>query len=118
MTKEQCREAGATMIAWADGKSIQYRRRNQSEWFDIEPACTATTLSWDWDEFEYRVKPMPKLRPWTADEVPARACRIIERELNAANERIKRLEEAGDEMFKWSERVGQEFWTAAKEAKP
>jgi len=92
MTKEQCREAGATMIAWADGKSIQYRRRNQSEWFDIEPACTATTLSWDWDEFEYRVKPMPKLRPWTADEVPARACRIIERELNAANERIKRLE--------------------------
>ena len=92
MTKEQCREAGATMIAWADGKSIQYRRRNQSEWFDIEPACTATTLSWDWDEFEYRVKPMPKLRPWTADEVPARACRIIERELNAANARIRRLD--------------------------
>lgn len=92
MTKEQCREAGATMIAWADGKSIQYRQRDQSEWFDIEPACTATTLSWDWDEFEYRVKPMPKLRPWTADEVPARACRIIERELNAANERIRRLD--------------------------
>lgn len=92
MTKEQCREAGATMIAWADGKSIQYRQRDQSEWFDIEPACTATILSWDWDEFEYRVKPMPKLRPWTADEVPPRACRIIERELNAANERIRRLD--------------------------
>ena len=44
--------------------------------------------------------------------------RDLERELNAANERIKRLEHAGDEMFKWSERVGQEFWTAAKEAKP
>lgn len=70
MTKEQCREAGATMIAWADGKSIQYRQRDQSEWFDIEPACTATILSWDWDEFEYRVKPMPKLRPWTEGEVP------------------------------------------------
>jgi len=70
MTKEQCREAGATMIAWADGKSIQYRQRDQSEWFDIEPACTATILSWDWDEFDYRVKPEPKLRPWTEDEVP------------------------------------------------
>ena len=70
MTKEQCREAGATMIAWADGKSIQYRQRDQSEWFDIEPACTATILSWDWDGFEYRVKPEPKLRPWTEDEVP------------------------------------------------
>ena len=70
MTKEQCREAGATMIVWADGKSIQYRRRDQSEWFDVGPPCTATILSWDWDEFAYRVKPMPKLRPWTADEVP------------------------------------------------
>jgi hypothetical protein len=41
----------------------------------------------------------------------------LERELNAANERIKRLEEAGDAMFPWSERVGQEFWTKAKEDK-
>ena len=124
MTKEQCREAGATMIAWADGKSIQYRRRNQSEWFDIEPACTATILSWDWDEFEYRVKPMPKLRPWTADEVPARACRIIERELNAANDRIKRLEEAGDRLAYWYDpKELRQFdalnnWKQAKEDKP
>ena len=32
--------------------------------------------------------------------------------------RIKRLEEAGDKMFPWSERVGQEFWNKVKEAKP
>ena len=32
--------------------------------------------------------------------------------------RIKRLIDAGDAMFPWSERVGQEFWTKAKEAKP
>ena len=72
------------------------------------------------------------------------ACQL-ERELNAANNRIKRLEEennelraeearllntngelerrikrlidAGDAMFPWSERVGQEFWTKAKEDK-
>ena len=69
----------------------------------------------------------------------------LERELTAAQQRIKRLEEennelraeearwlntngelerrikrlidAGDAMFPWSERVGQEFWTKAKEAK-
>jgi len=35
-----------------------------------------------------------------------------------AKQRIQRLEEAGDAMFPWSERVGQEFWTKAKEAKP
>jgi len=49
--------------------------------------------------------------------VPSEFARTIERELNAAQDRIKRLEEAGDEMFKWSERVGQEFWLKAKEAK-
>ena len=32
-------------------------------------------------------------------------------------ERIKRLEEAGNAMFPWSERVGQEFWLKTKEAK-
>ena len=31
--------------------------------------------------------------------------------------RIKRLIDAGDAMFPWSERVGQEFWTKAKEDK-
>lgn len=46
----------------------------------------------------------------------------LERELNSANERIKRLEEAGDELCVaalytgWNERV--EAWKQAKEAKP
>ena len=31
--------------------------------------------------------------------------------------RVKRLIDAGDAMFPWSERVGQEFWTKAKEDK-
>lgn len=52
--------------------------------------------------------------------------RQLERELSAANERIKRLEEAGDGMARWIEEYGckHEFyqaisiWTAAKEAKP
>ena len=77
--------------------------------------------------------------------VPSDFARTLEHELNAANDGIKRLEEennelraeearllntngelerrikrlidAGDAMFPWSERVGQEFWTKAKEAK-
>ena len=42
----------------------------------------------------------------------------LERELDAANERIKRLEEAGDEAiypFEYAARV--RIWTEAKEAK-
>ena len=45
-------------------------------------------------------------------------CRRIERELTAANERIKRLEDAGDEAIypcEYAARV--RIWTEAKEAK-
>ena len=47
----------------------------------------------------------------------------LKRELNAANKRIKRLEEAGDRMFRMLEHdgfesVGQNMWKQAKEAKP
>ena len=46
----------------------------------------------------------------------------LERELNAANEKIKKLEEAGDELSKWVDRntpvTIRNDWTAAKEAKP
>ena len=45
--------------------------------------------------------------------------RELERELNAANERIKRLEEAGDEMVNkgWNEPHLANAWRKAKEAK-
>lgn len=51
-------------------------------------------------------------------------CRQLERELNAANERIKRLEEAGDRLAYWFDPREQkhfdalEAWRKAKEAKP
>ena len=34
----------------------------------------------------------------------------IERELNAANERIKRLEEAGDDIFLLAQKHAPEYW--------
>jgi len=47
-------------------------------------------------------------------------CRKFERELNAANERIKRLEEAGDLMVQhfYTDEPRSEMWEKAKEAKP
>jgi hypothetical protein len=52
--------------------------------------------------------------------------RELERELNAANERIKRLEEAGDELLDWigsdvsdaNRKLIIDSWHKAKEAKP
>lgn len=46
-------------------------------------------------------------------------CRQLERELNAANERIKRLEDAGDELMRWrADMCSVSQWCKAKEAKP
>ena len=42
----------------------------------------------------------------------------LERELNAANQRIKRLEEAGDAMMSEPCEYTFEQWIKAKEAKP
>ena len=50
----------------------------------------------------------------------------IERELNESNQRIKRLEEAGDEMHRWcsnprivgGDTEAADEWHKAKEAKP
>jgi hypothetical protein len=54
-------------------------------------------------------------------------CRELEQELNAANERIKRLEEVGDKMadlLRWQSRMDRKTspsasaWRKAKEDKP
>ena len=50
--------------------------------------------------------------------VPSEFARTIERELNAANERIKRLEEAGDALGNNHNPFTFIDWLKAKEAKP
>ena len=61
------------------------------------------------------------IRPQYGDEwdwCRADFARQLERELNAANERIKRLEEAGDAMEQWTIEYGPIYrWRKAKEAK-
>ena len=45
-------------------------------------------------------------------------CRTLERQLNSAQQRIKRLEEAGDKMEPWCSEYGPIYrWREAKEAK-
>ena len=71
MTREQTIEAIRVMQAFADGKGVQVRSRKwnpreslKPDWVDEELSC------WNFEDFDYRIKPAAKLRPWTADEVP------------------------------------------------
>jgi len=45
------------MQAFEDGKEVQSRYSESelgADWFEASDPC------WDWDEFEYRIKPEPK----------------------------------------------------------
>ena len=65
MTREQTKEAAAVMLAWADGKEIEYKEMALTGGW-----TTTENPQWRWKDFSYRIKPTAKLRPWTADEVP------------------------------------------------
>ena len=72
-------------------------------------------------EYESQDEPVAKLGAVDVD-----FARILERELNAANERIKRLEESENRMLNWltedcPEAVKKQLsnaWMKSKEAKP
>lgn len=71
MNKEQAREAAAIMLAWADRKEVQHRIKKCDSRSGLKPDwCDTDAPWWDFDSYEYRIKPTAKLRPWTADEVP------------------------------------------------
>lgn len=63
MTKEDIAECIKVMQAYVEGKQIQYVDSETEDWTDIESPI------WNWDIYDYRVKPEPKYRPFkNADE--------------------------------------------------
>lgn len=63
MTKEDIAECIKVMQAYVEGKQIQYVDSETEDWADIESPI------WNWDTYDYRIKPEPKYRPFKdADE--------------------------------------------------
>ena len=64
MTREQTIESIRIMQAYVDGKEVESKLIGTYDWvLDKNP-------SWNWFNYDFRIKPTPVLRPWTADEVP------------------------------------------------
>ena len=71
MTREETRAAILIMEAYLDGYEIQHRMKKCDSRSGLKPDwCDTDAPWWDFDSYEYRIKPTAKLRPWTADEVP------------------------------------------------
>ena len=64
MTIAQTIEAIRVMDASINGMEVESKLIGTYDWvLDKNP-------SWNWLNYDYRIKPTPVLRPWTADEVP------------------------------------------------
>ncbi len=64
------KEKIAVMQAFEDGKNIEVKAISWTEW---QPVAIYGAPSWDWNNYDYRIKPDPKLRPWKPEEVPVGA---------------------------------------------
>ena len=72
MTREETILAAMEMMKWgqsewADGEEVQYspkQGKGSRVW------TSTNNPLWNWEHYDYRIKPTPVLRPWTADEVP------------------------------------------------
>jgi hypothetical protein len=64
--------AAMEMMKWGeseymDGEEVQYspkQGKGSGVWTSTDNPL------WNWEHYDYRIKPTTKLRPWTADEVP------------------------------------------------
>ena len=64
MNIEQTKETIRVMDASINGMEVESKLIGTYDWvLDKNP-------SWNWLNYDYRIKPTAKLRPWTADEVP------------------------------------------------
>jgi hypothetical protein len=68
MKLSQAKEYLPLIQAAAEGKTIQRYNVLNDTWYDCDP--NIGDVSFRHAPMFYRIKPTPKLRPWTAEEVP------------------------------------------------
>ena len=64
MTREEAKRRAELYSALAEGKTIQVQNPNEGEWFDVK----IETLRSICEEFNYRIKPEQRHRPFKSQE--------------------------------------------------
>lgn len=67
MTREEARNAAEVMLAYADGKSIEFKEFKEEQWSPFIPEKDAF-LCFNFDRFDYRIKKEPTYRPFKDKE--------------------------------------------------
>ena len=68
MTRERAKEIAPLIVAYGEGKQMQYGGDGKGEWIDCRDGAYPAFTPWD-DCLKYRIKPEPKKRLMTRDEV-------------------------------------------------
>ena len=58
MDRNDARRAVEVMLAYADGKEIEWAYKGEDNW------KKADRLGFNWNDLQYRIKPQPKYRPF------------------------------------------------------
>lgn len=59
MTREEARKKAEVMIAYADGKKVEYKDHDDKIWCDV-----LETPVFNWNRTDYRIKKEPTYRPF------------------------------------------------------
>ena len=62
MTREEARKAAEVMLAYADGKEIEYKNGALKDW------SITSVPTFNWGSNDYRIKPGSKYRPFKSAE--------------------------------------------------
>lgn len=65
MTREEVKKAAKIMVDFADGAEIQYSHKGQNNWMNW---INKIPPSFDWQTFDYRIKPEIKYRSFKTKE--------------------------------------------------
>lgn len=65
MTQEEARKAAEVMMAYADGKEIEFKIKGEDRW---ETWDGRDTLGFEFDDVDYRIKKEPIYRPFKDKE--------------------------------------------------
>lgn len=65
MTREEARKAAEVMMAYAEGKDIEFKVKGDDEWDDCEREFA---LTFDFYKYDYRIKKEPTYRPFKDKE--------------------------------------------------
>lgn len=68
MTKKEAKERAEVLLAFVEGKDIEYRLKGSKPWITRHQICKDSFMSFNFEDYEYRIKKEPEFHPFENKE--------------------------------------------------